>query len=966
MSLIIKSYYNIKEARTSKFLREFYAANGDEALFIVPAGLDREAMLDVVCGESAYFGVRPAVRTLGDLLGELAPLAGDRARVIDPPDHNLILRFLMDEYLREMEQSGITLAPGVYHGGFVSILGDNIKDLLAEEVSPERLERVLFDSGEPERSRPEALLIELYRRYLSYLEEHCLADAAQTATLARRALMSCEAMEFMRCKKPLFAGFLSFTGSQLRLIRALSDDVGLETVMLQPETGLDDFHDGIRQLGAEYEERPRWNIPVVKIEASNSHLELESLAREFALWGNGTGGFSRLGAIADYGDIGLMVSPDRLSIMEYALDRYNIPFNVQVRGTVAETLPGELPTILWRAARSGWDYYHTSILVSTPLLFASWDGGISHLQDGHFPFGCDGWMRELRAADRAVFKEAADLCRKLEAGGSPREILSLWLKFLENRNVRAEERAAAAAGEYFPLDGVVKETAYAIYELKKKIKNLEDEARDIGPASDVRLRGDDAVKFIRDWGTTATMPIQLPQSRSLTLYAGMPPILASHRFWVMCGVDYDRWPGMIRESMLLGNDGKSKFNGAQSEEDEKAHLPELREEREQKEAVFRRLAATARDGLILSRSLTDSSKAPVADSPFVLSMLADDGAARRWNVLAAVTYPIDDALPDGGSPWFPQAETICTETSGGRAEKRPPEVTAAAQEKPVVRVSDIDTWAACPYRYWCMTKARLESPSEGLRNPRLEGTLVHRIWEEAFAERAVNPKLSIQRWAMDNWQRLKEKSYPALDDDTRLFCRERYLMRHVFDMAALLDETEERAISAGRTAVKMEAELPDCEINGVIFRAKADRIDYYDDGAVILDYKLGKVSDHIKELQIPAYGALLSRTEQIVPMGFCWLGHRDCSADGWFTGETKTIYAPSAPSRKMSLSDRIAAAEETMAAMAESVKNGRFTPKYKPKDTPCKSCPFFVICRKREDSGAAATIEEEMEGGDDD
>ena len=93
------------------------------------------------------------------------------------------------------------------------------------------------------------------------------------------------------------------------------------------------------------------------------------LARDVALWINGEGGLTALGALDDYGDVGLLTLPDRLPVMEYALSRYKIPYNVRVRGTVRETPAGELPAMIWRAWSSNWDYYNTSILLADPLLF---------------------------------------------------------------------------------------------------------------------------------------------------------------------------------------------------------------------------------------------------------------------------------------------------------------------------------------------------------------------------------------------------------------------------------------------------------------------------------------------------------------------------------------------------------------------------------------------------------------------
>ncbi len=65
----------------------------------------------------------------------------------------------------------------------------------------------------------------------------------------------------------------------------------------------------------------------------------------------------------DFGDIGLMVTTKHLPLIENSLQRYKIPFNIQVRGTVADTLIGELPKIIWNAFASGWERETTAFLL---------------------------------------------------------------------------------------------------------------------------------------------------------------------------------------------------------------------------------------------------------------------------------------------------------------------------------------------------------------------------------------------------------------------------------------------------------------------------------------------------------------------------------------------------------------------------------------------------------------------------
>ncbi|MEA5034977.1 PD-(D/E)XK nuclease family protein [Cloacibacillus evryensis] len=956
MPLTVETYYNIAEKRDR--LRGIYDEYGENAVFIVPAGLDKDALLDLICGGTPYFGERPLVWTVGDLYKELTRSSASRLRVIDPPDHNLILRWLLDGFLAEMGELGVKLAPGVYHKGFVSVLGDNIKDLLAEEVSSGKLSAALFEEGEADPALPESILISLYERYTDYLEEYGLADAAQLPTLARKAIDSARALDFIKDKKIVLAGFLSFTGAQLKLARALSD--AAEVLMLQPETGLDDFHDGIKQLETEYKERPEWDIPVVRLEASNAHLELEMLARDVALWINGEGGLTALGALDDYGDVGLLTLPDRLPVMEYALSRYKIPYNVRVRGTVRETPAGELPAMIWRAWSSNWDYYNTSILLADPLLFDCGEEGAELYKADSFPEGYEAWRRALAPRARGRFADLRELCRSFERGGTPVEILAFWRDFLKKAGV--VERAARTAGGEASLDEMVRNISHALFELEKKIKILSDDAKHIGPASGAALRGAEAVAFVSDWGETATLPIQLPQSHSLTLYAGMPPILTSHRFWLMTDIDYNSWPGMLRESLLLRNENKVKFNAGSGEGGERPHLPELREEREQKEAVFRRLLATGRDGVVIARSLTDSSKDPVGESQFVTSIFAEKEARRCWRSVGELRYPLEESLPDGGEPWFPSAEVICTPVSSGKQHKIP-EGRGEAAEKPVVRISDIDTWLACPYLYWCRRSLRFDKPRSELYDPRTAGTLTHYVWEESLRAKSAEPQLSIQRYVMENWWRFKDERYPALDADPRLARHEKRLMRQIFEMAAMQDDIEARIPPEARLSLVTENSLDVFEVDGVVFSGQADRIDRYRDGCVVIDYKLGRSENHDKELQVPAYGAILRAAGEDVG-GVAWFGHADCSVSGYFCDPYFGIYGTAATKRsKTTLGEKLDEALEAMAAMAASVKNGIYRPKYDVKDPKCINCAFYVLCRKRENQGYSA-VEDEEDGSD--
>lgn len=954
MAITVHSYFSL--AAKSDKLAQIYKTYGDKALFIVPARLDRDIMLELICGGEPSFGARPIIWTVGDLLSELQRAAKEYERIIDPPDHKLILRWLLSGFLEEAKEKGASLEPGYSHPGFVSVLGKNIKDLLAEEVQADSLRSAL--GGEAGEFSPESVLIELYERYTDYLEEYSLADAAQIFTLARRKLLTDAGRDTVAGKKIVFAGFLSFTSSQLRLVKALGELANLE--MFQPETGLDWFHDGILQLNECYTERGTWNVKTVKLEAGNPQLELEAAARELALWACGDGALTALGEFGGYGSVGLMTSPDMLHVAEYALSRYKIPYNVQEGGTAADTLLGGLPSAIWRARHSGWNNRETALLVSNPLLFGR-DGKLPEYDEAALPDGIEAWLAALPEEAGETLRRAASLCENFEKGVSPKEALTLWRDFL--RGCRAAERAASAAAELSELDGGVKQAASALDELDKKIQKLADDSKYIGPASEVTLDGAEAAAFISDWGATATLPVQLPQSRSLTVYAGPPPTLASHRCWVMTGVDSNRWPGVLRESMLLGDDKKAKFNAAPSNGAEPSHLPELHEEREQKEAVFRRILATGYECAVVTRALFNENGEECGESRFLTAALQDKGK-RRWSLVNTAVYTAERAMPDGGGPWFPQAEAVCTPVSRGRSEAQP-QGRAAPIELPKIRISDIDRWNACPYMYWCERVLGLESGSPSLYDSKKAGTLAHLAWEAAFREKNENPKLSIHRYVMDNWARFKASGYPELDSEPRLARYEKRLRRQMFDMAAAQDELEERLAAAPKLATETEVRLDGFEFAGALFTGQADRIDRFEDGIVVLDYKLGSSRPHEKELQVAAYCAMLAASREENILGFGWLGHAGPSLSGWFTDGLFDLYAFKETSKKKgSFADRIDEALALMERMAESARSGEYPPKYDVKNRICQTCSYFTLCRKREKRVYIESLVEEAENDD--
>ena len=124
-----------------------------------------------------------------------------------------------------------------------------------------------------------------------------------------------------------------------------------------------------------------------------------------------------------------------------------------------------------------------------------------------------------------------------------------------------------------------------------------------------------------------------------------------------------------------------------------------------------------------------------------------------------------------------------------------------------------------------------------------------------------------------------------------------------------------------------------------------DRIDFYEKGAVVLDYKSNNASDHKNELQLAAYAAILKDKYGLEPYGYGWIGHGNGSLYGYFW-DKDMIDAYHSPKAQKNLDELIQKAVQAMSDMAAAVKSGEF-PAYYESDR-CRYCEFYTVCRRKE------------------
>lgn len=649
----------------------------------MPSSEDR-ALLRALLPEPATLSrERPRIRLWNDLYREAADLLAPEEilrRQIDPPDHHLILLRLVAE---ERRTAAGALPPPLRHRGFVTLLGEQIRELLREDVSPRDLALSLgcgdacgtFSSAAEAPSPPPcpkddpaaALLCRLYHRYLDYLERQGLADSAAVPSLTRdllarlrtapASMQSFPAEEGRAIPRPqgiralpselVLVGFLSFTSAQLNLVRELA--ALLPVTLFQPDPRLDGVYDAREQLRA----AGRAGAATPGIEnasdasggadtASQRCLELtvpdvsrqaDLLARELLLWREGTGRLAALGTFPGWGALALLATERAAPLFTWAFRRYRIPL-VRAAGESAAVSPlGHLPQAVYGAFRENWPPAKTAHLLASPCLLGELHAREFLLRAASGPGERGeklvrhslGRLAHRHEDGEALFEALLAFCRRIDEGGTPRGILEA-LRLLATGPPSWLSRLAAFAEDDPGLDGSVRLLAGALAELERKCLFLDELTPSLGEAGDVRLRGGDALAFLAEWAENATTSPPLGTAESLRLYDRQPPVLAGAPVWILADVTAATWPGALRQAPLAGERLRERVNETPHTRGGAMHLPLLAERRLARQALFSRMTALGESATIFLRPLADDKGRPLAPSPFVQHLREDP----RW------------------------------------------------------------------------------------------------------------------------------------------------------------------------------------------------------------------------------------------------------------------------------------------------------------------------------------------------
>ena len=957
----------------------------------IPGSEERRRLRDLlerpaVLGETA----RHRLWTWSDWRRELSFSAGRTPEgvrspkgQIDPPDHWLVLRCILSGMAGDNARTA-------GRSGVIRLLGQEIRELLREEVPPDVLSAALAPdeaSGDESGDSPSRLLQRAYGAYRELLAAQGLADSAELPTLARE-LLPFVPDSFFSGTEVVFVGFLSFTHGQLRFIREIVSR-GADVRIYAPSTGLAAHYDAADQFPeAQTSVIPSFSLRAaslrgILLEAGDRRMQYETICRELILWSNAQGALPGLCGLPfpGWSDVAVVAPEKDARVAEETLARYRIPFTRRYGATVADSLPFMLAARILDLDRWNWPPDGCANLLSHPAFLGETFPRRDF--DRERPRGADAWRTFLKkhAGSASSFDRAFRFARTVRGGRRPSELLRAFAALATEDP--AWDRALSATLRLHPdADDDLRTANLSIGEALRKADLLESVGRDLGPAGATALAGSEAEAFLREWARSSTLWFPPERRDAAQLYLGSPPVLAHAPVWIAAGMDASAWPGTISESPLLSDERKRALHEHFSLGP--SHLPLLPEVRMQREALFRRILAGGDRFTIVCRPLRDDSGKPVERSPFLKRALepAQDAPIPFLTLVAApesqegrgpdIRRDLGDLLPTRGEAAIIPPESRLTGGRGADAAAPSPRTPDVAPERgpQALSVSDLDLLRSCPFRFACLRILKLDDRQPGLFRADMAGKVAHTILELLSRGKTYDID-AVDRCIAEGY-----RDYPDLRDDPRLQPRrarfEAMLRRTAYSMRLL-----EAKLAPLRTDLRLEVPLPEATVGGVVVKGTCDRMDVFADGSLLLfDFKSGSLKRYAQtdksrgplppSLQLAAYAWLCDRADPKAPVaGAAYVcmadaafaaslrkdpGGAESAAGGIFEGDgipsvTNTL-----------LGAHIPLAGEEIARGAAIIASGRYDPDHDSQD--CRICGFQTLCRRsdrrREDSDDAA------------
>ncbi|MCC7008628.1 MAG: PD-(D/E)XK nuclease family protein [Acidobacteria bacterium] len=274
----------------------------------------------------------------------------------------------------------------------------------------------------------------------------------------------------------------------------------------------------------------------------------------------------------------------------------------------------------------------------------------------------------------------------------------------------------------------------------------------------------------------------------------------------------------------------------------------------------------------------------------------------------------------------------------------------------VYRVSRVDQYVSCPFRYFADSVLKLPEEREELAGltPLERGLLLHGLFEafyrewQARAQGGITPENLPD--AMTLFADLARQAIGRLPEADRALEEVRLLGSLVG--LGVAERVFELEADSGAT---VEERLLECDLRGpfrfpvlhgltertIEIHGKADRIDVLGDGSLrVVDYKLGRMPDLKSSIQIAVYAYAAS--QQLAALH--GQPHPVSSAMYLAFGDDRRVDgALGGPPDPVDLAVRARAS--TFAAAVEDIEAGRFPPRpRRPAD--CQWCGYAGVCRK--------------------
>ena len=944
---------------SSALLRKLINGAPRGCYILVPSSGDVRILEEMLSSDSSLLGKHRKIIRWEELYREAASQlqapSSSLRRQIDPPDHWLVVNYILKNVIKEAESK---VPPSFKRKGFVDLLGKTLRELLREEVLPEHLAKLngceRCEKGKCPLDTAQKLLCRLYHDYVQYLDDNNLMDSAQTATSVRALLEKTplSAHRWLKNYHFVFAGFLSFTHGQLLLVRSLKD-LGANITILKPQTGLD-IHDAKEQLKSITDEIVTLNeqdtVNTIETVLGDQRLELELLARYLVLWSQNKGPFmetSRL-PFPGWGKIGMMIESSRLSILKEALQRYNIPYFL-------ENGPAVACTLLWQGAQKAWELHCSNFPTEDTawLLASPYMAGESFPLDkamDELPKGIDGWRTFLSSnAPSALkhFDRIVKFAQKIESGGSPTELFDelMALAGMDNKNSEWGMNISSETLNFPELDEKARQLNEALKELKEKAIQIREVEPNLGAAGHVHLQKDNAIAFLSAWAERSNLWRGPRIKNSVSIYTATPPVLTYHDVWILTGSDSSSWPGNLRQSPLLTDEERESLHEDPSLELGAFHLPLLSEIRQQRHALFRRLLCCGKSVTVVSRPLQDDAGRPLRRSPFFEK--AAEGT-EPW-VISLGEEPIikglKDVIPSDEDFRILPIEVREIDEPSTPKDRLPEgkELPTAKAKKEITKanLSDLDIWCDCPFRYFVARHLKIEEPIVGLFDPRKAGTFIHHLWEESW-KRKSETDMPLEQIIDTIWEQGLQEYYPELlNPKGPLYRHNKRLKFQAKRLCQVQEELEERLKNTKKG--QLTEETVSITVGDMPFSGRCDRVDILDDGVIIYDYKLGKASSYSKALQLASYALAWEEKENAPPVkGVIYLG----MSDGGATIISDSDELKVKGKRNKPLKDAKEEAIGKLAEMAQALKEGTFFPNYNSKT--CGMCGYIGLCRKHE------------------